>query len=48
MLEHMKPNERVMAAVTLQECDRVPCNLTLSYFVARYNGVNIEVCRLVQ
>jgi uroporphyrinogen-III decarboxylase len=38
----MKPKERIMAAINLQECDRVPCNLTLSYFVARYNGVTIE------
>jgi uroporphyrinogen-III decarboxylase len=38
----MKPKERVMAAITLQECDHVPCHLTLSYFVARYNGITIE------
>ena len=37
-----EPKDRVMAAVTLQECDRIPCNLTLSYFVARYNGVTME------
>lgn len=42
MPEPMKPKERVMTAVALQECDRIPCNLTLSYFVARYNGVTIE------
>lgn len=38
----MKPKERVMAAINLQECDRVPCSVTLSYFVPRYNGVTIE------
>jgi uroporphyrinogen-III decarboxylase len=38
----MKPRERVMAAINLQKGDRVPSNLTLSYFVARYNGVTIE------
>ena len=38
----MKLKERVMAAITLQEYDRTPCNLTLSYLVARYNSVTIE------
>jgi hypothetical protein len=42
MPEPMKPKERVMVAITLQECDWIPCNLTSSYFVARYNGVTIE------
>jgi uroporphyrinogen-III decarboxylase len=38
----MKPKERILAAINVQESDRVPCNLSLSYFVARYNGVTIE------
>ena len=38
----MTPKERVMAAINIQECDRVPCCMTLSYFVPRYNGVTIE------
>jgi uroporphyrinogen-III decarboxylase len=38
----MKPKERIMAAINHQESDHVPCNLTLSYFVARYNGITIE------
>jgi uroporphyrinogen-III decarboxylase len=42
MPEPMKPEERVMAAIKIQECDRVPCAVSLSYFVPRYNGVTIE------
>jgi uroporphyrinogen-III decarboxylase len=37
----MKPSERVLAAIHMQEGDRVPCGLTMSYFVARYSGVSI-------
>jgi uroporphyrinogen-III decarboxylase len=37
----MKPKERILAAINIQESDRVPCNLSLSYFVARYNRVTI-------
>ena len=38
----MKLKERVMAAIALQEYDWAQCNLTLSYFVSRYNSVTIE------
>lgn len=38
----MKPNERVIAAINLQESDRVPSAVTLGYFVARHNGATIE------
>jgi uroporphyrinogen-III decarboxylase len=37
----MKPSERVMAAINMQESDRVPCALSLSYFVAKANGVTM-------
>ena len=41
MAKTMTSKERVMAAITMQEYDRVPCALSLSYFVARHTGVSI-------
>jgi len=41
MTATMKPFERIMAAIHIQESDRVPCALSLSYFVAKANGITI-------
>jgi uroporphyrinogen-III decarboxylase len=37
----MKPFERVLAAINMQESDRIPCAVSLSFFVAKANGITI-------
>ena len=41
MPESIKPKDRIVRALNFLESDRVPCNLTLSFFVARHNRVTI-------
>jgi uroporphyrinogen-III decarboxylase len=41
MSDTMTPQERVLAAISLKPTDRVPCALSLNYFVARHMGVTM-------
>ena len=41
MADTMTPKERVIAAINLEEPDRVPCSIMFNYFVARWAGVTI-------